>query len=326
MSVVALNNYLSPVQDILNDTSVNELIINKSGEVWIEKKGLFERQERPDLDFEHLKMLATLIAQSTHQVIDETQPLLAATLPEGYRIQCVIPPACPKGNVIIAIRRQTHINLSLTDYQNSGAFDHINTSNNDYSPVHEQLKELYEQNDFKGFISEAIKNKVTFIVSGGTSTGKTTFINACLAEIPENDRLVIIEDARELFLKQSNIAHLLYSKGGQGLSKAGAQDLLEASLRLRPDRIILGELRGAEAATFLRAINTGHEGSISSIHADTPRLAYEQIALMVMQAGLGLERSEVIEYIKGIIPIVIQLKRGNDGSRYISEIYYDRMD
>ena len=171
-----------------------------------------------------------------------------------------------------------------------------------------------------------IKNKVTFIVSGGTSTGKTTFINACLAEIPENERLVIIEDARELFLAQSNIAHLLYSRGGQGLSTAGAQDLLEASLRLRPDRIILGELRGVEAASFLRAINTGHEGSMSSVHADTPQLAYEQIALMVMQAGLGLERAEIIEYIKDIIPIVVQLKRGLDGQRVISEIYYDRMD
>ena len=185
---------------------------------------------------------------------------------------------------------------------------------------------MYESRDYFAFIVEAIKHKITFIVSGGTSTGKTTFINACLAEISDNERLVIIEDARELFCQQSNIAHLLYSKGDQGLSKAGAQDLLEASLRLRPDRIILGELRGREAATFLRAINTGHEGSISSIHADTPRLAYEQIALMVMPAGLGLERADIIDYIKGIIPIVVQLKRGRDGQRVISEIVYDRMD
>jgi len=324
MSVVALNHFLNPLQSLLADADINELIINKPNEVWIEKKGVFEKTLKPELDFNHLMQLVELIAENTKQTISETKPLLAATLPDGYRVQCVIPPACPKDQVIIAIRRQTTMSLSLDDYVKTGAFNTINDSQT--SSIHAGLAKLYEQKKYPEFLKQVIKNKITFIVSGGTSTGKTTFINACLGEIPCNERLIIIEDARELFPSHENIAHLMYSKGNQGVSTATPQELLECSLRLRPDRVILGELRGSEAYTFLRAINTGHEGSISSIHADSPELAYEQIALMVMQNGLGLERAEIVKYIKGIIPIVVQLKRNAKGMRYISEITYDRIN
>lgn len=325
MSVVALNTYLDPLKIILDDVTVNELIINRPGEIWVERKGVFSKEERPDLTLAHLRTLAELVAQSTNQFINEEHPLLAATLPAGYRVQCVIAPACPKDNIVIAIRRQTMANMTLDDYNKAGAFDHLKASAST-SPVHNQLREHYKAGDYFSFLKCAIKNKITFIISGGTSTGKTTFLNACLKEIPANERLVTIEDAREVFPPHTNAAHLIYSKGDQGLAKVNAQQLLEASLRLRPDRIILGELRGAEAYTFLRAINTGHEGSISSIHADTPALAYDQIALMVMQAGLGLDRAEIVKYVRGIIPIVVQLRRASDGRRYISEIHYDRLE
>ena len=326
MSIVALNNYLIPLQSLLDDTNVNELIINRPGEIWIEKKGKFEKQQRPDLSFEHLKTLAELIATSTHQRIDESTPLLAATLPDGYRVQCVLPPACPKDQVVIAIRRQTHLGLSLDDYRKTGAYQRINQHQTDHKSIHSVLRGLYKAGEFYAFLNTIIENKITFIISGGTSTGKTTFLNACLAQIPPDERLVTIEDTREVLPPHNNVAHLLYSKGGQGIANVDAQSLLEASLRLRPDRIILGELRGAEAYTFLRAINTGHEGSISSIHADTPTLAYEQLALMVLQAGLGLAHADILKYIKGIIPIVVQLKRDRNGQRTISEIYYDHLD
>ena len=161
------------------------------------------------------------------------------------------------------------------------------------------------------------------IISGGTSTGKTTFTNAVILSIPHHERLITCEDAREIDLtSHENKVHLLASKGAQGRAKVTTQDLIEACLRLRPERIIVGELRGAEAFSFLRAINTGHPGSISTLHADTPLMAIEQLKMMVMQAGLGLSPAEITSYIKNVIDIIIQLKRGEKGKRYISEIYY----
>ena len=175
----------------------------------------------------------------------------------------------------------------------------------------------------KEFLEHSVLSKKNIIISGGTSTGKTTFTNAMLKSIPEDERLITCEDAREIDLKDHpNRLHLLASKGGQGRAKVTIQDLIEACLRLRPDRIIVGELRGAEAFSFLRAINTGHPGSISTLHADTPQMAIEQLKLMVMQAGLGLPPDQVREYILHVIDAVVQLKRGAKGRRYVSEIYF----
>jgi type IV secretion system protein VirB11 len=159
------------------------------------------------------------------------------------------------------------------------------------------------------------------IISGGTSTGKTTFLNALLQEIPPDERIITIEDTREVNPPHGNQLNLIAAKGDQGKALITIQDLLEASLRLRPDRIILGELRGKEAYTFLRAINTGHPGSISTLHADSPSGAIEQLSLMVLQANLGLTRDEIKDYVANMIDVVIQLKR--EGSRrYISAIQY----
>ena len=169
----------------------------------------------------------------------------------------------------------------------------------------------------------AILHKKNIIISGGTSTGKTTFTNACLRAIPKTERLITVEDAREIDLGQHpNRVHLLASKGGQGRANVTAQDLIEACLRLRPERIIVGELRGSEAFAFLRAINTGHPGSISTLHADTPEMALQQLKLVVMQAGLGMTPEDIMSYIKNVVDIVVQLKRGAKGRRYISEIYF----
>ena len=147
-----------------------------------------------------------------------------------------------------------------------------------------------------------------------------------LKSIPKEERLITCEDAREVNLSDHpNRLHLLASKGGQGRAKVTIQDLIEACLRLRPDRIIVGELRGAEAFSFLRAINTGHPGSISTLHADTPQMALEQLKLMVMQAGLGMPPEEIRDYIAHVVDVVVQLKRGSGGRRYISEIYFKNL-
>jgi type IV secretion system protein VirB11 len=185
------------------------------------------------------------------------------------------------------------------------------------------LREHLKEKNFKEFIRHAVISKKNIIISGGTSTGKTTFTNAALGEIPSTERLITVEDAREIVLhNHENTVNLLASKGGQGRAKVTTQDLIEACLRLRPDRIIVGELRGAEAFSFLRAINTGHPGSISTLHADSPQMALEQLKLMVMQAGLGMPPEEIKKYILAVVDIVIQLKRGSKGRRYVSEIYF----
>jgi type IV secretion system protein VirB11 len=321
MSNAALETYLTPLKAIFAEDGVSEVSINMPGEAWIEKRGDMFKIDLPEFDFEHLKGLARLVAQSTEQRVSEEAPLLSATLPNGFRIQIVFPPACEPGKVVMSIRKGSTLNWNLDDYEKMGAFTNTATEIlEDKNDV--ELRTLLKENNIKEFLIKAILYKKNIIISGGTSTGKTTFTNACLKTIPSEERLITCEDAREIILDMHpNRVHLVSSKGGQGRAKVTTQDLIEACLRLRPDRIIVGELRGAEAFSFLRAINTGHPGSISTLHADTPVMALEQLKLMVMQAGLSMPPAEVKEYIYKVIDIVVQLKRTGK-VRHISEIYF----
>ena len=322
MSYAALETYLLPFKEIFAEDGVNELMINKPGEVWVEKKGDLRVEEVPEIDIDHLLGLGRLVAQSTDQRISEEFPLLSATLPNGYRIQVVFPPAVEPNMAAFAIRKGSTMHLTLDKYAEMGAFDDTSTEGlTDENDV--ILADYINKGNIKEFIRHAVRCKKNIIISGGTSTGKTTFTNAALGEIPQEERLITVEDAREVLLPQhKNRVHLLASKGGQGRAKVTTQDLIEACLRLRPDRIIVGELRGAEAFSFLRAINTGHPGSISTLHADAPAMALEQLKLMVMQAGLGMPPEEIKKYILNVVDIVVQLKRGGGGRRYVSEIYF----
>ena len=324
MSLTALNTYLKPLENFFQEDGVNEIAINVPKEIWIEKKGDLRRESVPELDFAHLRSLAQLVAQSTDQMISEEKPLLSATLPTGYRIQIVIPPACEVGSVSMSIRKPSSISFSLDDYEKMGAFDStsVEAVKDDKDDI---LQQYLNANRLKEFLYNSVQFKKNLVISGGTSTGKTTFTNAMLMSIPHDERLITVEDAREIDLKDHpNRVHLLASKGGQGRAHVTAQDLIESCLRMRPDRIIVGELRGSEAFSFLRAINTGHPGSISTLHADTPAMAIEQLKLMVMQAGLGLPPNEIKDYILNVVDIVVQLKRGEKGRRYISEIFFNR--
>jgi type IV secretion system protein VirB11 len=325
MSYAALETYLLPFKEIFAEEGVNELMINKPGEVWVEKKGDLRVEQIPEIDIDHLLGLGRLVAQSTDQRISEEFPLLSATLPNGYRIQVVFPPAVEPNMAAFAIRKGTTMHLSLDKYAEMGAFD--NTTTEEVADENDVILSKYlKKKKIKEFIRHAVLCKKNIIISGGTSTGKTTFTNAALGEIPTHERLITVEDAREVMLHMHpNRVHLLASKGGQGRAKVTTQDLIEACLRLRPDRIIVGELRGAEAFSFLRAINTGHPGSISTLHADAPSMALEQLKLMVMQAGLGMPPDEIKKYILNVVDIVVQLKRGDGGKRYVSEIYFKGM-
>lgn len=321
-SFEALNVYLKPIMVLLSKDGVNEISVNEPNEAWVERRGDMFRVNLPGYDSKHLKSLARLIAESTDQKISEETPLLSATLPEGQRVQVVFPPACENHTVILSIRKKSELAWTLEDYEKMGAFDNTKTE----KIIDENniiLSRLLKANRLKDFLYQSILVKKNIIISGGTSTGKTTFTNACLRAIPRIERLISVEDAREIDLENHpNKVHLLASKGGQGLAKVTTQDLIETCLRLRPDRIIVGELRGSEAFSFLRAINTGHPGSISTLHADTPEMAIQQLKLMVMQAGLGMPPDDILSYIKNVVDIVVQLKRGEKGRRYISQIYF----
>jgi len=322
MNLAALETYLDPLKNIFNEEGVNEISINRPQEAWVEKRGDIRKEILPELDFNHLRELAQLVAQSTDQRISEEAPLLSATLPTGFRIQIVIPPACEPKTIGMSIRKPSTMNLDLDGYEKLGAFESTAVEEEiDHNNI--MLSELIAKKEIKNFLLQSVLTKKNIIISGGTSTGKTTFTNAMLRAIPTTERIITCEDAREIDLKDHhNRMHLLASKGGQGRAKVTTQDLIEACLRLRPDRIIVGELRGVEAFSFLRAINTGHPGSISTLHADTPKMALEQLKLMVMQAGLGMPPDQIKEYILNVIDIVVQLKRGAQGKRYISEIYF----
>ena len=317
---VYLEAYLRPLAQWLGRPDVTDILINAPGEVWVETiGGHVERHDAPDLTDTALWRLAGQIAAAAHQGISREHPLLAATLPGGERVQIIAPPAT-RGPMAIAIRKQVVADLGLEDYAASGAFACVRGVNMDDDPDEDaDLHAALARKDIADFLRLAVQRRKNIIVSGGTSTGKTTFLNALVKEVPERERLIVIEDTPEVRLTHANAVGLLAARGGQGEARVGVEDLLQASLRLRPDRIILGELRGPEAYSFLRAVNSGHPGSVTTVHADSPRAAVEQIALMVLQAGSNLGRAEIIEYVGGVIDVAVQLAR-HDGRRVVSEV------
>ena len=245
MSVDALESFLSPLNQIFARDGVSEISINRPKEVWVEIRGDMYREEMPNFDVEHLKTLGRLIAQATEQRLSEEEPLLSATLPNGFRVQIVFPPACEPGQVVMSIRKPSPLKWSLDDYDKMGMFDTASVGEiEDKNAL--ILGKLLESNRINEFIARAVLYKKNIIISGGTSTGKTTFTNAVIRSIPHEERLITVEDAREIDLNSHpNRVHLLASKGGQGRAKVNTQDLIEACLRLRPERIIVGELRGS---------------------------------------------------------------------------------
>ncbi len=313
-SGVYLAAHLEPFAAWLADDAVTEVLVNRPGEVWLEAAGSkgMVRHEAPLVDDRLIERLAQQLARETHQGINRERPVLAATLPDGARAQIVAPPATRK-HWALAIRRHRLVDVPL------GAYDHGALT--ELTPP--QWHTADPAADPVAFLRGAVAERATVLISGGTSSGKTTFLNALLREVPPHERIVLVEDTPEIRLAHANAIGLVAVKGEMGEARISTDDLMQASLRMRPDRIVLGELRGGEAVSFLRAINTGHPGSFSTIHANSPQGALEQLALMVMQAGLGLSRSETIGYAKSVIDIVVQLER-RDGERRIGAIMVNR--
>ncbi len=306
---VYLDAYLAPLREWLERDTVTEILVNRPGEVWIEDAASpgMQRIATPDITDTLVQRLAEQVARVSHQGINREHPLLGATLPDGARIQFCGPPAS-RQHWVMAIRRHRRLDLPLDAY--------------DHGPLKPPVAGAMPdpQAEPIAFLREAIRQRRTILISGGTSTGKTTFLNAMLGEIPADQRVVLVEDTPELRLPGDNGVGLVAVKGELGEAKVTANELLQAALRLRPDRIVLGELRGAESVSFLRAINTGHPGSFSTIHANSLRGALEQLSLMVMQTGIGLSRSDTISYAASVIDVLVQLGRDANGKRGITEI------
>ena len=305
---VYLDAYLAPFKHWLERDTVTEILVNKPGEMWVEDAAHpgMQRVELDAVDDKLIQRLAEQVARISHQGINREHPLLGATLPDGARIQFCGPPATRK-HWAMAVRRHRRLDLPLDAYD---AGPLVQPSEADMPDP--QAAPIT-------FLRAAIKAKKTVLISGGTSTGKTTFLNAMLGEIPREERVVMVEDTPELKFPGANAVGLVAVKGELGEAKVTANELLQSALRLRPDRIVLGELRGAESVSFLRAINTGHPGSFSTIHANSLRGALEQLSLMVMQTGIGLTRSDTIAYAASVIDVIVQLKRA-EGKRGIAAI------
>lgn len=311
---------LSPFSKFLDDQSLYEVIVNRPGQVLTEGAGGWRTHDLPELSFEKLMRLARAVASFSNQSIDETHPILSATLPGDERIQVVIPPATSKGTVSVTIRKPSSVSLSLDDLDRGGLFVEVETKVNGGE---DRLAELHRAGAFKEFLRQAVLARKNIIISGATGSGKTTLSKAMIQHIPEAERIISIEDTPELVIPQPNHIRLFYSKGGQGLAKISAKELLESCLRMRPDRILLQELRDGTAFYYIRNVNSGHPGSITTVHADSTELAFEQLTLLIKESdgGRDLERHDIREMLKIAIDIVVQCKRV-EGQFRVTEIYY----
>lgn len=314
---VYLDSYVAPLAKWLALEDVTDIYINKPGEVWVETLGNAPQKiAAPELTAELLARLVRQIAALSAQGVNREHPLLAASLPSGERVQAVIPPAT-RGDIAIAIRKHVAVGMTLDDYRadNSTA----QTSVNFASELPTRREQVAPGQDALVMLRDAVRQRRNILISGGTSSGKTTFVNALLKEIPAEERLILIEDTPELQLTHDNALGLVAARGALGEADVSADDLLIASLRMRPDRIILGEIRGSEAVTFLRAVNTGHPGSMSTIHADSPLRAIDQLALLVLQTGTRMAWDDVVKYVRSSLDIIVQLRHRN-GQRDIESV------
>jgi len=316
---------LRPLSQWLSRSEVTEICINRPGELFIESQSGWQREALPIATFDWCLRLAKLVAHSTHQRVAEDAPLLSATLPGGERIQIVLPPAAPAGTITMAIRRPSPATWSLEELAARGVFRRTRNARDALDGSEEALLRLLAAADYEQFLRLAVHTRRNIIVSGATGSGKTTFTRALIRDIPSHERLITIEDAAELTLDHHpNHVRLFYSKGGQSGVSVTPKQLLECSLRLRPDRILLAELRAEEAWDYLRSVASGHPGSITSIHASSASLAFEQLTLLVQQsrAGAALAPDDVKRLLYQLVDVVVQFGReGRD--RYIAEVWYE---
>ncbi len=317
---------LAPLAPWLEDSQVAEILMNRPGEVYIEKEGTLTQVSVPAFDERTVYRLFQLIANENAQVLNEKMPLLSASLHDGSRVQIVLPPTAKYPT--LSIRRKVVRHYCLEDYeeqrfyQEAVPFELHGDMRSQLSADEKHLIQLYQQQQWDGFIRRAIELKKNIVISGGTSSGKTTFLNACLRHIPRDERMLLLEDAREIDIPHPNQVSLLSSKGEQGLAKVSMQDLVQCCLRLRPDRIIVGEIRGKEVLDFLGACSTGHEGSLTSIHANNPRVALMRMTQLYKQNNVpSMSDEDILREINEVVDVIVQVNKAPMG-RQVQSVYY----
>jgi type IV secretion system protein VirB11 len=323
--VSSLELTLRALRPILSDPDVTELCINTPGCAFVETRHGWEQRPLPFADFEWCRRLAKLVANSTLQRIDEECPLLSASLPSGERIQLVLPPATTAGTVAVTIRRPSDEVWTIEELARRGVFRTVRRASETLDEAEQELHRLLVAGEHERFMRLAVTARKNILVSGPTGSGKTTWTKALIREIPCDERLITIEDAKELVLdRHPNHVRLYYSKDDQGLARVTPKQLLESCLRMKPDRILLAELRAEEAFDYLRNVNSGHPGSITSIHAASAELAFEQLVLLVKQSRGGgeLARRDIKSLLHPLIDVVIPFGVEHH-ERFIKEIWYD---
>jgi len=284
---------LGPVEELLRDPRVEEVLINGHEEVWVERRGRLERTDVTFSDEEQLRDVIERVLGPIGRRVDELSPMADGRLADGSRVNVIIPPLAVDGPSM-SIRRFAGIRPDPEELARRGSFD----------------RELL------GLLREAIRERRNLIISGGTGSGKTTVLNALSSFIEEGERVITIEDAAELSLSQPHVVRLESRPAGiEGSGEVSIRDLVRNALRMRPDRIVIGEVRGAEAMDLLVALNTGHRGALSTVHANGAADALRRLETLAMMAGLGLPHEVIGEQLAGALDLVLHLERGPAGSR-----------
>jgi pilus assembly protein CpaF len=287
-----------PLERLLADDSVSEVMVNGSKNIWIERSGRLYETALAFEDDSHLRRIINKMVAQVGRRIDESSPMVDARLPDGSRVNAIIPPLSLSGP-LVTIRKFAQKRFDLDDLVRIGTLSRESVD----------------------FLRRCVAARLNILISGGTGTGKTTLLNALSAAVPDADRIVTIEDAAELQLKQAHVLRLeARPKNIEGEGEITIRDLVRNSLRMRPDRIIVGEVRGAEALDMLQAMNTGHEGSLCTVHANSPRDALSRIETMVMMTGFELPLRAIRQQTSSALDLIVQLDRFEDGSRRVSAI------
>lgn len=314
------------IAELLSRPDVTEICINRPGGVYLETRGGWQWLPVDGLSYERARHFCTTVVNesNTGQRITATEPMVSLTFPSGQRAQFVVPPAVEAGTVSITIRLPSRDTRSLEQYACEGFFGGIAAGQHALSAHDAELLQLRDSGDYASFFRQAVLYRKNIVVSGATGSGKTTFMKSLVYHIPPEERLITIEDARELFIRQPNVVHLLYSKGGQGIGNLTAKMCLEACLRMKPDRILLAELRGDESFYFIRNCASGHPGSITSCHAGSVAQTWDQLALMVKASpeGAGLEFDVIQRLLRQTIDIVVHMQ-AHAGQRRITGISFE---
>lgn len=328
--IAVLEHYLRPVLPLLEPEFVTELVVNRPFEVGLESRLGWEWIDVPDLGPDWLMTLARTSAALTRQDITDENPICSTVLPGGERVQVLIPPVVPQGTVSFTIRKPSSVFKTIEQYHRDGLFEGTRPSSDRLSALDEELVRLRDARNWIDFFRLAVRARKNILISGATASGKTSLAKSLVQLIPEHERILTIEDTRELVVPHRNVVHMVYAKDGQGLAKVGPKALLESALRMRPDRILLQELRDGTAFFYLRNVNSGHPGSITTVHANSAKGAFEQLTLLVKESegGRDLAREDINGLLHALIDIVVQMKKiepdRDQPARYrMTEVYFD---